>query len=59
MHDYGAEDEVERRMARMVAQVVAHADNLLEIILTVSLTRYIVIVLLIHHGDIVKTRKVL
>ena len=46
-------------LAWVMAQVVAHADNLLEIILTVRLTRHIVIVLLIHHSDIVEARKVL
>ena len=41
-----------------MAQVVAHADDLLEIGLAVGLTSYVVIVLLVHHGDEVKAVEV-
>ena len=44
-----------RLLARMVAQIVAHADNLLEVGRGISLTGNVVIVLLIHHGDVVET----
>lgn len=46
-------------LAWVMTQIVAHADDLLKIRRRIGLTGDVVIVLLIHHGDIVEARKVL
>ena len=46
-------------LAWMMAQIVAHAEDLLEIGRGVGLTGHIVVILLIHHSDEVEAREVL